>query len=166
MPEVDRQDYPIEFLKGFLQKPKEVGSIIPSSRFLERRIVRCAGVRDARVVVELGPGTGGTTRALLRAMRPDARLLAIEISPRFVRLLHRERDSRLLPHLGSAAVPGLIDKLGHDDHQVRLRVADALGAIGPAARDALPALRAAMGGKSQVNYALAIERIEGKQNTP
>ena len=73
-----------------------------------------------------------------------------------------------LAHLGSIAVPGLIDKLGHADHRVRLRVVDALGAIGPAARDALPALRAAINGKgkTQGNYVSAIERIEGKRNSP
>jgi len=79
--------------------------------------------------------------------------------------LHDSAKSALA-HLGSVAVPGLIDKLGHDDDQVRLRVVDALGAIGPAARDALPALRAAMGGKPQVNYVWAIEKIEGKRNEP
>ena len=101
-PQPDRR---LAFFQGFLDNPREVGSIIPSSRFLERRIVRAAGVARARVVVELGPGTGGTTRALLHAMRPDARLLAIEINPRFVRLLEREgeHDPRLCVSQGSAA---------------------------------------------------------------
>lgn len=94
---------PLEFFRGFLQRPREVGSIIPSSRFLERRIVRGAAPHRARCVVELGPGTGGTTRALLRAMPPDARLLAIELNPRFVRMLRKEFDDpRLVVHEGSA----------------------------------------------------------------
>jgi phospholipid N-methyltransferase len=96
-------DHRVAFFQGFLKRPKEVGSIIPSSRFLERRIVRAARVREARVIVELGPGTGGTTRALLSAMRPDAKLLAIEINPHFVALLARLRDPRLIAHRGSAA---------------------------------------------------------------
>jgi phosphatidylethanolamine/phosphatidyl-N-methylethanolamine N-methyltransferase len=91
------------FLQGFLKRPFEVGSIIPSSRFLEQRITRAAGVSDAQLVVELGPGTGGTTRALLRAMKPTARLLSIEISPAFVKVLRRMHDSRLIVHEGSAA---------------------------------------------------------------
>jgi phospholipid N-methyltransferase len=90
-------------LRGFLNRPKEVGSIIPSSRFLERRIVRAAQVAKASVLVELGPGTGGTTRALLQAMRPDAHLLAIEVNPRFVTLLEEIDDPRLIVHHGSAA---------------------------------------------------------------
>ncbi len=92
----------LAFLQGFLKSPKEVGSIIPSSRFLERRIVRCADIGRSRLIVELGPGTGGTTRALLRAMQPEARLLAIEINPRFVNLLRRRGDPRLIVHHGSA----------------------------------------------------------------
>jgi phospholipid N-methyltransferase len=96
-------DHRLEFLQGFLTRPKEVGSIIPSSRFLERRVVRVADIRDARTIVELGPGTGGTTRAVLRAMSPQAHLLAIEINTRFARLLGRIPDRRLTVHEGSAA---------------------------------------------------------------
>ena len=96
-------DSRVAFFRGFLRHPKEVGSIVPSSRFLERRIVRAARVREARCVVELGPGTGGTTRALLRAMDPAATLVAIEINPRFVRHLERTlRDPRLRVVAGSA----------------------------------------------------------------
>jgi phospholipid N-methyltransferase len=94
----------IQFLRGFLQRPREVGSIIPSSRFLERRIVRASGIENARLIVELGPGTGGTTRAVLRAMHPEATLLAIEIHPRFASHLQSEiADPRLIVHEGSAA---------------------------------------------------------------
>ena len=96
-------DHRFTFLQGFLKRPKEVGSIIPSSRFLERRIARAAGIQRARLVVELGPGTGGTTRALLRQMRSDAQLLAIEIDPDFVSVLRRlNHDPRLIVHEGSA----------------------------------------------------------------
>jgi phospholipid N-methyltransferase len=99
-------DNRLAFLQGFLKHPREVGSIVPSSRFLERRIVRCAEVGDARLIVELGPGTGGTTRALLRAMGPSARLLSLEVNLRFVKLLQKTRDSRLTVHCGSAAEIG------------------------------------------------------------
>ncbi len=103
----------LEFLRAFLAKPKEVGSIIPSSRFLERRIIRCADVAGSRTVVELGPGTGGTTRALLRAMSPEARLLALEVNPRFVSHVRSQiRDRRLSVHEASATdiVPLLADE--------------------------------------------------------
>ena len=93
----------LAFLRAFFRSPKEVGSVIPSSRFLKERIVDNADLDKAHVVVELGPGTGGTTRALLQQMRPGARLLAIEINRHFCELLAREIDDpRLVVHCGSA----------------------------------------------------------------
>ncbi|HXF46283.1 MAG TPA: methyltransferase domain-containing protein [Burkholderiaceae bacterium] len=93
----------LAFLRGFLAHPEQVGSVVPSSAFLERRLVRAAEVQRAHTVVELGPGTGGTTRALLAALRPDARLLAIELSPDFhARLRASLDDPRLIVQLGSA----------------------------------------------------------------
>ncbi|HYD75350.1 class I SAM-dependent methyltransferase [Ramlibacter sp.] len=93
----------IEFLRGFLRHPAQVGSVVPSSHRLEQRLVRSAGIREARTVVELGPGTGGTTAAFLQAMGAAARLLAIELDPTFHRHLCASlHDSRLLLELGSA----------------------------------------------------------------
>ena len=102
-PASSRQDHRLAFFRGFLKKPREVGSVIPSSRFLEKQIVRSADLASAKLAIELGPGTGGTTRAFLRQMAPDARLFAIEINPRFARLLrHTIEDERLIVHEGSA----------------------------------------------------------------
>jgi phospholipid N-methyltransferase len=79
-----------------------VGSVIPSSRFLERRIISIAKIAQAHTVVELGPGTGGTTRAILQALPRDSKLCAIEINPRFASLLQNNPDRRLTVHLGGA----------------------------------------------------------------
>ena len=107
-------EHRLAFFRSFLKRPKEVGSVIPSSRFLERRIVRRAHLERARVVVELGPGTGGTTRAVLQALQPDAKLLAIEINPHFVSLLRAHlQDPRITVHDGSATeIPEALD--AHD----------------------------------------------------
>ncbi len=96
------QDEHVAFLRGFLQRPQQVGSVIPSSRFLERRLVELADLKSAKTVVELGSGTGGTTRAMLRAMRADATLLSIEINPEFHAFIRRIGDPRLVAQLGSA----------------------------------------------------------------
>ena len=96
------RDRRILFFQSFLKRPGMVGSVIPSSRYLERRIVKEAGLASARVAVELGPGVGGTTRAILRALPADAKLLSIEINPDFVPALraigdpapHRPRGER------------------------------------------------------------------------
>jgi phospholipid N-methyltransferase len=100
----ERRTNPIEFFIGFLRNPREVGSIIPSSRFLTRRVMRCAEIQAARVIVELGPGTGVLTREILATMRPDAKLVAIELLPDFCEVLRRELpDPRLHVFCGSAA---------------------------------------------------------------
>lgn len=97
-----QRDERLAFLQGFLRRPQRVGSVIPSSRFLERRLVALADLKHATLAVELGPGTGGTTRALLAALPPDARLLCIEIEADFAALLRETPDPRLLVHHGSA----------------------------------------------------------------
>ena len=92
-----------EFFRGFVRNPAQVGSVIPSSRRLEQRLVRVARIAEARTVVELGPGTGGTTAAFLRAMAPASQLLAIELDHDFYRHLRTSiSDPRFVLELGSA----------------------------------------------------------------
>lgn len=98
----NRRTSPAAFFRGFLREPRQVGSVIPSSRFLEQRIVEASNLPAARRVVELGPGTGGTTRTFLRHLAQDARLLSIELSPYFHDLLGEIADPRFTNHLGRA----------------------------------------------------------------
>ena len=100
------------FLKGFLRSPKEVGSVIPSSRFLEARICRTIDAAHAPVVVELGPGTGGTTRAVLADMPANATLLAIDTNPAFIERLQTINDPRLIAQQGTAESLGALVR-GH-----------------------------------------------------
>lgn len=96
------RDTKLAFFQGFLRRPQTVGSVIPSSRFLERRILKYADIGRNDLVVELGPGTGGTTLALLNELGPAGRLLSIEVEEEFVDLLREIDDPRLIPHHGSA----------------------------------------------------------------
>ena len=90
------------FFQEFLKHPLQIGSIIPSSRFLERRILEVAAIASAKTIVELGSGTGGTTRAILREMPQHAKLLSIEINPHFHTLVSSIEDDRLIAHWGNA----------------------------------------------------------------
>jgi len=92
----------IVFLREFLRHPQQVGSIIPSSHFLERRVVEVAGVSSAHTIVELGAGTGGITRAILCAMSANATLMAVEVNPSFCSLLRRIQADRLIVYRGDA----------------------------------------------------------------
>ncbi|QJD59217.1 methyltransferase type 12 [Pseudomonas sp. gcc21] len=98
----NRRTNPAAFFRGFLREPSQVGSVIPSSRFLEQRIVDASSLATAKRVVELGPGTGGTTRTFLRHLAQDAQLLSIELSPYFHELLGEIADPRFTNHLGKA----------------------------------------------------------------
>ena len=104
----------LAFFRGFLRNPAMIGSVIPSSRFLERRVVEAAGIAYSRMVVELGPGTGGTTRAILEALPQRSNLLAIELNPDFVNYLKTYPDPRLNVCLGSAEhIRTTLEAFGH-----------------------------------------------------
>jgi phospholipid N-methyltransferase len=68
---------------------------MPSSARLVRRLVSGVDFSSARNLVELGPGTGCVTREILRRMRPDARLISLEVNPVFVEQCRRIDDPRL-----------------------------------------------------------------------
>jgi phospholipid N-methyltransferase len=92
------------FARNFLKHPFQLGSVVPSSRFLIKRLLSPVDWERARVVVEYGPGIGTITREVLKRMRPDATLVAIELNSDFVEFLRTEFDDpRLRVVHGSAA---------------------------------------------------------------
>jgi phospholipid N-methyltransferase len=92
------------FFKGFLKHPVMVGSIIPSSAKLIRRMLSRTDWANTRLFVEYGPGVGTFCQAVLDRMGPDATYLAIDTNPDFIAYLKRRySDPRLVPVLGSAA---------------------------------------------------------------
>lgn len=81
-----------------------LGSLIPSSRFLVNHVLSEVDWNRARVILEYGPGVGTFTSEILRRMRRDAVLVALETNTDFVRYLRRRlRDDRLHVIHGSAA---------------------------------------------------------------
>jgi phospholipid N-methyltransferase len=102
------------FFRNFFRHPRMLGSIIPSSRFLIKQLLQPIDWEKARVIVEYGPGVGGITAEILRRMRPDARLIAIEMNPEFVSFLRKTLvDERFQVVEGSAAdVRNIMEKFG------------------------------------------------------
>lgn len=75
------------FLGTFVRSPMATGAVAPSSRWLAALMVEGMGLGGASTVVELGPGTGAFTGAILNEIGPQALLLAMEVNPEFARLL-------------------------------------------------------------------------------
>jgi phospholipid N-methyltransferase len=92
------------FARNFFKSPAMLGSVIPSSPFLVNDMMNQVDWSRARVVVEYGPGVGTFTREILKRMRPDAVLVAIELNAEFVDYLRNHfRDPRFRVVHGSAA---------------------------------------------------------------
>ena len=95
------------FLRRWLAHPLRMGSVIPSSPALCRRVVRHAWPDPDQVVLELGAGTGVISRALLAAGLPPTNLIVVEIDPSLAAHLRAtlpgvtviEGDARDLPAL-------------------------------------------------------------------
>lgn len=82
------------FLKSWIEKPLVTGAVSPSGRALARCMAGHVDPHGRGPVIELGPGTGSVTEALLeRGVKPE-RLIAVEFNPEFV------------PHL-EARFPGI-----------------------------------------------------------
>ncbi len=91
------------FLRGFLEHPRMVGSIIPSSRFTIRKMLAPVHWHECKLFVEYGPGVGTFCGPVLERMRGDGTLIVIDTNPLYVDYLNRTiADSRFHAVLGSA----------------------------------------------------------------
>jgi len=85
------------FLRAFRRNFHTTGAILPSSRFLARALASdLRGPRGPARILEVGPGTGAVTREIVRLLRPDDRLDAVEINPQFVQHLRRRFERETL----------------------------------------------------------------------
>lgn len=86
----------IALLRAFVANPRQVGAVLPTSRWAVRDMLDLGDVPNAKLVVELGAGTGVQTGELLDRLGPEAELVAVEIDPKLAGLLAgRYRDPRL-----------------------------------------------------------------------
>jgi len=85
------------YVKTFLDD-RSIGSVTPSSKYLVERMIKSAELEDAKVIVEYGPAQGVITKDILRKMRPDAKLIAVEFNEGFYAgLCERVKDPRFIP---------------------------------------------------------------------
>jgi phosphatidylethanolamine/phosphatidyl-N-methylethanolamine N-methyltransferase len=79
----------LRFLKTLFVNPKLTGAVSPSGRSLARAMARAVGAAGDELVVELGPGTGPVTRALIEHGVHEKQLVLVEYEAEFCRLLRQ-----------------------------------------------------------------------------
>jgi len=81
------------FLKRFVKRPRQVGSVIPSSPYLTKAIMGKIKWDDACYVAELGAGTGVFTRAIVRSLKPGGKVFVFEIDPDLKNVIENEHPN-------------------------------------------------------------------------
>ena len=143
-----RLDDEMQFIRSWIEKPISTGAVMPSGKALARAMASYVDAQSSGPVIELGPGTGPVTEALVEHGIDPSRLVLIEFNPVFCRLLrsryptatvvqgdaYRLRRS-LAPYIrepAAAIVSGL--PLVTKPPRTRLRLmADAMGLLAPSA---------------------------------
>ncbi len=103
------------FFKRWLANPRQMGSVVPSSPALGRRLAAEIRREDEEMVVELGGGTGAITRSILERVPPE-RLVVLEINQEMAHHLRSifpgvtviEGDARRLPEVLPEGVAGRV----------------------------------------------------------
>ncbi|MGA8900037.1 class I SAM-dependent methyltransferase [Bradyrhizobium sp.] len=143
-----RLDDEVRFLRSWIEKPLHMGAVMPSGRMLARTMAQYVDADSNGPVVELGPGTGAITSALIERGIDQKRLVLVEYNPGFCALLrdryphakvvqadaYRLRESlrQVLAQPASAVVSGL--PLVTKPMQTRLRlIRDAFLTLAPGA---------------------------------
>ena len=81
-------DDEVRFLRSLIERPLATGAVAPSGKFLARAMARYVDPASNGPVVELGPGTGPVTEALVKAGVAPSRLVLVEFNPAFCKILH------------------------------------------------------------------------------
>jgi phosphatidylethanolamine/phosphatidyl-N-methylethanolamine N-methyltransferase len=92
-----RLDDEVRFIRSWIERPLTIGAVTPSGKILARTMARYVDPASTGPVVELGPGTGPVTEALVEAGVNPSRLVLVEFNPNFCRLLRsRYPDATLV----------------------------------------------------------------------
>jgi phosphatidylethanolamine/phosphatidyl-N-methylethanolamine N-methyltransferase len=84
-----RLDDEVQFIRSWIERPLRTGAVMPSGKALARTMARYVHPNSDGPVVELGPGTGPVTAALVEHGVDPSRLVLVEFNPDFCRLLRK-----------------------------------------------------------------------------
>jgi phosphatidylethanolamine/phosphatidyl-N-methylethanolamine N-methyltransferase len=80
-------DDEVQFIRSWIEKPLSTGAVMPSGKLLARAMARLVDPELPGPIIELGPGTGPVTEALVAQGVDPARLVLVEFNPVFCRML-------------------------------------------------------------------------------
>ncbi len=100
------------FLGSWLRSPLTVGAVIPSGRLLARALAAQIDPRQDGAIVELGPGTGVVTQALLSRGVHPARLILLERDPNFCHLLRNRLPGIRVLHADARHLEQSLSEIG------------------------------------------------------
>lgn len=106
------------FLKEFIRAPKLVGTAFASSPKVSKALVEHLDWPRAKVVIELGAGTGAVTREILSRLAPGATFIAVEYSPLLAADFRRRFPGVTLFEADAAELPNICKKAGIEPGQV------------------------------------------------
>src|ERR1700736_5929841 len=99
------------FIRSWIERPLSIGAVTPSGKILARTMARYVDPQSAGPVVELGPGTGPVTEALVEAGVDPARLVLVESNPAFCRILRARYPEATLVQGDAYSMRRLLDAL-------------------------------------------------------
>ena len=104
------------FIQQFFKQNKMVGSLIPSSRFLAKKMLKHIPFQTAKVIVELGPGTGIFTDKILKKLQPDTHLVVIELNDVFYQNLAKKinQENCHIVHGSAGDLGKILSELGFE----------------------------------------------------
>ena len=108
-------------LSSFLKNPKETGAIAPSSMFLTNEIVKNIKFEASKSIVELGPGLGTFTKAILKKASPDTRLFCLEVNEKFCSHLAKNITDKRVTIIRAGA-----EKLNNNLKKLKIGKADCI----------------------------------------
>ncbi len=82
-----RLDDEVRFIRSWIGKPLSIGAVTPSGKVLARTMARYVDPDSKGPIIELGPGTGPVTEALIARGIDPSRLVLVEFDPDFCRML-------------------------------------------------------------------------------
>lgn len=106
-----RLDDEVHFLRSWIEKPLATGAVMPSGRVLARTMARYVDPDSKGPIIELGPGTGPVTQALVERGIDPKRLVLVEFNPTFCRLLRTRYPAATVVQGDAYRLKPLLEKL-------------------------------------------------------